>query len=244
MATTIAVANDNLNVINGFMSFWGFTGFYGTRLGDLYESLFDSEIDYYKSELGVDIDTDKDVVNNGFEDFKRNVCENYISHYGDIIDDFARLEYVGINSPLFYNYRNDAIVYKIIITDEQIEKLIIYAKENKELFAEEIKSNWSDSVGFHSFLSNNIDEWFADIEERKGKYDDYIEMLLWYVALDREFEFDTDKAMEELEYMATDDYALTLKFTDEKEKEIDEKQKEIELERRYISSTDAQIDKI
>lgn len=227
MNTTIAVA-DNSNVFNGLMSFWGFTGFYCTRLGDMYESLFDSEIDYYKSELGVDIDADKDVVNDGFEDFKDSVCKNYISHYGDIIDDFAQLKYIGVSSPQFYNYTNDKIVYKIIITDEQIEKLINYAKENKKLFAEKIKSDWSDSVDFHSFLSNNIDDWFTDIKEKNGKYEDYIEMLLWYVALDREFEFDTDKAMRELEYMATDDYVLRIEFTDEKEKEIEKQQKGIE----------------
>lgn len=71
------------------------------------------------------------------------------------------LEFASLESPKFYNFETDRIFCSIDL--KEVKE--IFSKIDKELLIEKIKDKFTSRDGFHSFYSNDLDEWPKDLRE-------------------------------------------------------------------------------
>lgn len=105
-------------------------------------------------------------------------------HLGiDIID---QINCVGINSPKYYNYRDDWYLLDFIVNENFVPVLIDYAEKNRLEFSTFLKSNYSSCDGFISYTANNFDTWLNDFKEMR---DQEIGGILAFVISQLDFDF-------------------------------------------------------
>jgi hypothetical protein len=76
----------------------------------------------------------------------------------------SSFEFQTIDHPREYNFRNDSVnvIFKTSQTDlELIEKYLI---DNEEKYTQYVKENFTSCSGFWSFHSNDINDWYEEIE--------------------------------------------------------------------------------
>lgn len=127
----------------------------------LYESyLYNSDTDYYLSELlndGQNCD-----ISYSWDDFKNVAGESCVSsilnelYNHNVIRD---IDYIGIDSPRYYNFDTDRVVMKV---HYNFISLIKYCKyKHSENFKKYLKDNFTSYSGFISFITHSFTEFFS-----------------------------------------------------------------------------------
>lgn len=157
-----------------------FPGFYGSifDIGDIEYYQADSEYEWFVDVIG---DENAEKVNLSPNDFKASkeqineymvgICESFVEAVNDYLPEWVEnIKYVGLDSPRYYNYRNDEIICDITLSNGWEEMVEEFIKEYKEELREDIKEQWSSLDGFLSFVNNNVDEWLEEIYAQPEKY--------------------------------------------------------------------------
>ena len=205
-----------------------FPGFYESSLMDSDTSYWaiKEELDYIKDELSDDHPEYKNLTEDDL-DFRYREYENdvahafldaWFSHAPSIVED---VEYEGIDSPKYYNYRNDELYATITLKEGWEDVMRRFMQENAEWLTERIKDDWTSYDGFMSFMENDIKEWdkylFEDHDER------YIATMLAYMMYNENKEIRNTLVMDALEDIYTGSYVF---ITDEAKERLAEDIKE------------------
>jgi hypothetical protein len=90
------------------------------------------------------------------------------------------VKFQELNSPREYNFRNDRIDVVYTLGANSLNEIHGYLLENKDAFSEYVKDNYTSRSGFHSFHSNQSDEWLdnikngTDLDHKLGAVLDFI----------------------------------------------------------------------
>lgn len=143
-----------------------------------YESIWDSEIDYYlenqAEDLGIEF-VESYTVN--FEELAKGIVkaiDQSLSNLGLDID----LEFQSLVRPREYNFETDSINVKLTL---DFDKFISMVADKREEILPILKERYSDRDGFISHYSNDYQEWFNDLlnnfEDEQHKVGAMLEIL-------------------------------------------------------------------
>lgn len=132
-----------------------FHGFYGS-IWEPWEAL-----EYETNENDEYFDDSRDTFNNAA--YEKAIGEEVTSLYNDWLEEVGlsgvKASFVKIDSPTFYNFRNDEIVVNVEVSEEGKEKIWSLFWKNAERIKDMIKENHTSYDGFFSCMSNDMSEW-------------------------------------------------------------------------------------
>ena len=152
-----------------------FPGFYGTMFD--YEEEINSETDYEVERLSEIHKISVDIINQllydsryydsiefDYKEYEKDAargCCDWVEYQlqAALGDDKVKVVFESIHSPREYNFANDSINCKITVDEE---KVLQYLRDHKESFAEYLKDNFTSYDGFHSFYSNQLEDWLPE----------------------------------------------------------------------------------
>lgn len=103
------------------------------------------------------------------------------------VDILESIDCVGINSPKYYNYRDDWYLLNFNITDQFFNTLLTFAKSNEAQFEAFLKSNYSSCSGFISYTSNNFKDW--ELNFLQGREQEIGAILAYLLNCHLDFDF-------------------------------------------------------
>lgn len=166
------------------------------RFPGFYESIFCNSDEFYdleledKAELAdefgiLEDDIEVEYEYDDFQEYKRDVCKEYIATYVEKIKDVLPYDIsdhedfkfeiideddIEIYSPKYYNYETDSC-YTPIVTNRKTLKLIKEYTLRLDGVNQYIIDHFTSCDGFISFISNDINQWkstdIEDYEERQ-----------------------------------------------------------------------------
>jgi len=177
----ITYTPDNLNI---------FPGFYESNL-----HYSDQEYNYsYGEECQYEI---KD-----FDGYRKHICEALSSKIEDYLttaEDICKsAKYGGMTSPREYNFTTDHLLMDAEIDLELLKKKILGDSSYKDGFDSYLRYKYSSRSGFISFVSNNVEEFFA--EDFAEYYDVLIDYFLLTMIYDDKDVVKHEKRYEETPY--------------------------------------------
>lgn len=129
-----------------------FPGFYST----IFEPNEDNEIEYHNQENDTDLSYDDFEFD--YSDYRERVASAFVSSFEGYFSEImsADIQYQSISSPQYYNFSNDSLNIEVEL---DFDKFMQIVNENKEELREYIRENYTSYDGFHSFHSNDIEDW-------------------------------------------------------------------------------------
>ena len=107
-----------------------------------------------------------DLYVNKLKDLIDNKLHWLTDHFNKLLDDsIIQIDCVGIDSPTYYNYRDDYWNLDFIITDNFFDSCKKFAENNFEEFNIYLKTNFTSYDGFISYTANNYDAWLIDLNK-------------------------------------------------------------------------------
>ena len=195
-----------------------FPGFYETDLmnSDTSYWAIKEELEYYRDELSDEhpeyVHLTEDDLDFRYSDYEKDVAEAFLDvweyHAPEGIVESAEFE--GIDSPRYYNFRNDRLFALVELKEGWEDVMRHFIASNYDWLQQRIHDDWTSYDGFMSFMDNDIDEWgehlFNEHDER------YISTMIAYMMYQENHEIRNDLVMGALE----DIYAGSYVFITEK----------------------------
>ena len=132
-----------------------FTGFYDTD--------FDANnwVDYYEEDEISDEDYFKIDFKEYMQRIARTVCDIVAK---EINDDFKMVEvsFNNLDSPRFYNFRNDRIYVDYKFDLSLVDAMIEYINDNMEAFEKAVKERFTPYDGYTPYASNKVEVWLNE----------------------------------------------------------------------------------
>lgn len=153
-----------------------FEGFYESNL-------FNSDSEYYLSE---NLESPHEIKD--FDKFmntvgKRIANEVYYDCFCEKDSAVTDLDFVGINSPRYYNYGTDRIVLAVEVDLKKLEDYCF--KDNKDDFNKYLNDNFTSYDGFHSFVKNNILAFYLEYKDDESEKQKCLNVMLEYYFMKR-----------------------------------------------------------
>lgn len=128
-----------------------FTGFYGTFFEPNEEPLIEDGYTYddYKWD------------NEGYEKEIGQRCTYTVNDWLKEMGLQMVLKFDGIHSLREYNFTNDSINVDYVVSDYCLAKIRTFLRNNKPVFEQYLKDNFTSYSGFCSFYSNDFNDWLA-----------------------------------------------------------------------------------
>lgn len=145
----------------------------------------DDEVYNYSVENGAEEDEDFTV---DYKGYQKAVCEKYTDVWEEWMQQYIhediKLEFLQVWQPRFYNYVNDACEVRIKLTHQAKKAIIEKVKNHRDKIAGWIKENHSNTDGFLSFLSNDIDDWggWVLFDTEAYHQENYLAYMLYYIV--------------------------------------------------------------
>ena len=163
-----------------------FPGFYESSLMDsdtVYWAIKE-ELEYYQRDLKDEHPEyqhlTEDDLDFDYEGYQKELADGFISGFAHYAPDFVTdVEFDEIDSPRYYNYRNDYLYAFVTLADDWKDKMREFMKENYEWLKDRIKEDWTSYDGFCSFMENDIREWDSHLFEEED--DRYISTMIGYM---------------------------------------------------------------
>lgn len=136
-----------------------------------YESiLFNSDSEYYANEVLQDQDHPDQYELKDFEGFQAEVSKKAadLLHEAVVFDNsiIQAIDFEGLSSPKYYNFETDRLILKVKLDQRKLE--LYCFRQEREVFDEYLKENFTSRDGFASFIENNVNAFKNQyIEENK-----------------------------------------------------------------------------
>lgn len=148
-----------------------FEGFYESQL-------FNSDSEYYLSE---NLESPHEIKD--FDKFmdtvgKRIANEVYYDYFCEEDTAVTDLDFVGIDSPQYYNYRTDRIVLDVEVDLKKLEDFCF--KDNAYDFNKYLSENFTSCDGFHSFVKNNRLGFYLEYKDDESEREKCLNVMLEY----------------------------------------------------------------
>ena len=194
----------------------GFEGFYCSIWSP------DDDVYNYSVEEGAEEDKDFTV---DYKGYQKAVCEKYTDVWEEWMQEYIhadiKLEFLQVWQPRFYNYVNDACEVRISLTHQAKKAIIEKAINHRDKIAGWIRENHSNTEGFLSFLSNDIDDWGGWVLFNTKAYHQecYLAYMLYYIVkAELEAEGYTDERPEIYAYDKVHDQVSAYSYIDDIDK--------------------------
>ena len=157
----------------------GFEGFYCSIWSP------DDDIYYYGLENG--FEEDKDFTFD-YKGYYKAICEEYTEVWEgwmqQYIHEDIKLDFLQVWQPRFYNYVNDACEVRISLTRQAKKAIIGKIINHRDKIAGWIRENHSNTDGFLTFWSNDIDDWGGWVLFNTEAYhqSNYLAYMLYYIV--------------------------------------------------------------
>ena len=157
----------------------GFEGFYC--------SIWSPDDDVYSYSVENDAEEDEDFTVD-YKGYQNAVCEKYTEVWEgwmqQYIHEDIKLDFLQVWQPRFYNYVNDACEVRISLTRQAKKAIIEKIINHRDKIAGWIRENHSNTDGFLSFLSNDIDDWGGWVLFNTNAYHQasYLAYMLYYIV--------------------------------------------------------------
>ena len=154
-----------------------------------------------------------------YSDYEKDVAEAFLEVWGnrapeDIVES---VEFDAIDSPRYYNFRNDRLYAFVELKDGWEDVMRHFIASNYDWLQQRIHDDWTSYDGFMSFMDNDVDEWgehlFNEHDER------YISTMIAYMMYQENHEIRNDLVMSALEDIYAGSYVY---ITDEGQARLDE----------------------
>lgn len=107
-----------------------------------------------------------DFIDNGYENFEKEVCDKAVDSLFYNLDDapeITGMKFIALHSPKFYNFETDKVEIEI---DCDWQRILDEARIKwRNTFDEYLRENFTSYDGFWSFVPNNAGEFFANLDE-------------------------------------------------------------------------------
>lgn len=87
------------------------------------------------------------------------------------------VRFLGISSPLYYNYTTDKLEMEVDVDYEKLKKFCL--ETNREEFDDYLHEHFTSCDGFISFVDNSVKDFESNLETESDKYDQV--MLEFYI---------------------------------------------------------------
>ena len=157
----------------------GFEGFYC--------SIWSPDDDVYSYSVENDAEEDEDFTVD-YKGYQNAVCEKYTEVWEgwmqQYIHEDIKLDFLQVWQPRFYNYVNDACEVRISLTRQAKKAIIEKIINHRDKIAGWIRDNHSNTEGFLSFWSNDIDDWGGWVLFNTNAYHQasYLAYMLYYIV--------------------------------------------------------------
>lgn len=154
-----------------------------------------------------------------YSDYEKDVAEAFLEVWEnrapeDIVES---VEFDAIDSPRYYNFRNDRLFAFVELKDGWEDVMRHFIASNYDWLQQRIHDDWTSYDGFMSFMDNDVDEWgehlFNEHDER------YISVMIAYMMYQENHEIRNDLVMSALEDIYAGSYVY---ITDEGQARLDE----------------------
>lgn len=149
-----------------------------------YESgLFNPDSEYYLSE---NLESPHEIKD--FDKFmntvgKRIANEVYYDYFCEEDSAVTDLDFVGIDSPRFYNYSTDRIILDVEVDLKKLEDFCF--TDNADDFNKYLEDNFTSYDGFHSFVKNNRLAFYLDYKNDESEKERCLNVMLEYYFIKR-----------------------------------------------------------
>ena len=157
----------------------GFEGFYCSIWSP------DDDIYYYGLENGFEEDEDFTF---DYKGYYKAICEEYTEVWEEWMQQYIhediKLDFLQVWQPRFYNYVNDACEVRISLTRQAKKAIIEKIINHRDKIAGWIRENHSNTDGFLTFWSNDIDDWGGWVLFNTEAYHqaNYLAYMLYYIG--------------------------------------------------------------
>ena len=153
-----------------------FEGFYESNL-------FNSDSEYY---LSKSLESPHEIKD--FDKFmntvgKRIANEVYYHWFCEEDSAVTDLDFVGIDSPQYYNYRTDRIILDVEVDLKKLEDFCF--KDNADDFNKYLEDNFTSYDGFHSFVKYNRVEFYLEYKNDESEREKCLNVMLEYYFMKR-----------------------------------------------------------
>lgn len=153
-----------------------FEGFYESNL-------FNSDSEYYLSE---NLESPHEIKD--FHTFtntvgKRIANEVYYDYFCEEDSAVTDLDFVGVDSPQYYNYRTDRIVLDVEVDLKKLEDFCF--TDNGDDFNKYLEDNFTSYDGFHSFVKNNRLGFYLEYKDDESERGKCLNVMLEYYFMKR-----------------------------------------------------------
>lgn len=157
----------------------GFEGFYCSIWSP------DDDIYYYGLENG--FEEDEDFIFD-YKGYYKAICEKYTDVWEEWMQQYIhediKLDFLQVWQPRFYNYVSDACEVRISLTRQAKKAIIEKIINHRDKIAGWIRENHSNTDGFLTFWSNDIDDWGGWVLFNTEAYHqaNYLAYMLYYIV--------------------------------------------------------------
>jgi hypothetical protein len=143
-----------------------FPGFYETDLenSDTAYWAIKEELEYYTRDLITEHPEYKGLTEDDLEfDYKgyeSAIIDAFIEVFSDYAPDFVEsVELDTLDSPKYYNFRNDHLYCWVTLKDGWQDKMRHFIASNYDWLQKRVHDDWTSYDGFISFMDNDLDDW-------------------------------------------------------------------------------------
>ena len=189
-----------------------------------YCSIWSPDDDVYNYSVENGMEEDEDFTFD-YKEYYKDICEKYTEVWEEWMQQYIhediKLEFLHVWQPRFYNYVNDACEVRIKLTHQAKKAIIEKVKNHRDKIAGWIRENHSNTDGFLSFLSNDIDDWDGWVLFNTEAYHQecYLAYMLYYIVkAELEAEGYTDERPEIYAYDKVHDQVSAYSYIDDIDK--------------------------
>lgn len=155
-----------------------FPGFYETdyETSDTSYWAIRNELEYYQRDLRDEHPEyqllTEDDLDFDYQAYEKEVMDSFIAVFPHYAPDFVEaVEFDELDSPKYYNFRNDHLFAYVTLADDWKDKMRAFIRDNEDYLEKRIKEDWTSYDGFISFMENDLAEWDTYLfEEEDPRY--------------------------------------------------------------------------
>jgi hypothetical protein len=160
-----------------------------------YETLFDGDEDCEMDDINTNRrnkglpDVEWEKINWDWEGYKTDVTKECVTFVEEKLKELfsarIRLIHEGVYSPKEYNFDNDAVNIKVVLSKKALFQIKLYLITNKVAYSNYLE-RYTSYDGFMSFHSNDYDRWITEYWDKIETNQHYMGSILEFIMRNEE----------------------------------------------------------